>query len=843
MVRPMSIAAPADSVPGSREWPLGVRIGLVGLAYFALARLGLSFATITANISPVWPPSGLALGALIIGGLRLWPGVACGALAAAISAGAAPWAALAMATGNTLEPVVTVALLRRLFEFRDDFEHPRHVVGFLLLLGTVGAPLSALLGSGASWLSGNVQADQYLAAALTWWGGNFAGGLIVGPMLIAAHQVIVRTRPAAMLRELVGLLVLLFAVGGTVFVWGRRLGLDHPGLLVLPFPLLVWTAWRFAIGGAALSLLLLSSLAVWGTAAGTGPFAHASVHLGYGNLLVYVVVVALTSLGLAAFNVQREQALARLRQREWQLSEAQRIGNLGVWVWDLRRNTFQLSEGGLRILGETRARFLPAVQSFLERVHPDDRAHAESMFAEVRRSDERATCEVRIVRPDGQIRHVTTACSVLRNARQQPTVLLGTLFDFTDRKRSEDEQVQLQRKLLETQKLESLGILAGGIAHDFNNLLTGVLGNASLLRLQLPEGSPMVEGLRRIETSAERAADLCRQMLAYSGKGRFVLRHVDLNEIVRSTLGLAQGSVPKKAEISFVGATALPRVHADLPQLRQILLNLVMNAAEALPETGGRVAVRTGTMAVDATWLGGAYLAPELPQGEYVFLEVEDTGTGIRPELHAKIFEPFFSTKFTGRGLGLAAVAGIVRAHHGAVRLVSEPGRGSTFRIVFPPSPAETQPSLARTPTPAPTSAAPAPREEQTILVVDDEQTIRQVAADLLAKNGFRTIVAEDGLKAVELLGAEQRPIRAVLLDYSMPKIDGLETLKRLRSLRPELPIVLMSGFEAEEALERFAGLRVSAFLQKPFSAAELIAALTAARTPPTPAADGPANR
>ncbi len=829
-------AAASSSPLRAQEWPLGVRIALVGLAYFALARLGLAFATITANVSPIWPPAGLAFGTLIIGGLRLWPGVACGAFAAALSAGAEPWAALLMAAGNTLEPVVTVALLRKLFEFRDDFERPRHVVGFILLHGAVGTPLSALLGTGALWLDGKVGGEHWLAAALTWWGGNFAGGLVLGPLLIAAQHVVMRARPAALLRELVGLTALLVIVGGTVFVWGPPWGLSHPTLIVLPFPLLIWIAWRFAIGGAALSLLLLSILAVWGTALGGGPFGALSPRAAYGFLLVYLAVVALTSLVLAAFNVQREQVLSRLRQREWQLSEAQRIGNLGVWVWDLRTDSFQLSEGGLRILGGERAEFAPKIGTFLERVHPEDRRQLEELILRVRRSDRRESCEVRIPREDGPPRYITVACSALRSSRGQATTLLGTLFDVTERKRYEDEQASMQRKLLETQKLESLGLLAGGIAHDFNNLLTGILGNSSLLRLQLPEGSPQHEGLRRIETSAERAADLCRQMLAYSGKGRFVIRTVELNELVRSTLALAQSTLPKRADLTFTPAAALPGIRADLLQLRQVLLNLAINAAEALPETGGRVAVRTGTVPVDRTWFAGAYLAPDLPEGEYVFLEVEDTGAGIPPELLPKIFDPFFSTKFTGRGLGLAAVAGIVRAHHGAIRVSSQPGRGTTFRIVFPPAPPEPRPAAAGAPTGtaraiAPTSATTAPVH---VLIVDDEDTIREIAAEVLVKNGHSTTVAEDGRRALELFARDDRRFHVVLLDYAMPHLDGLETFRQLRQRRTDLPVILMSGFEREEALDRFVNLGLAGFLQKPFTPTELLAAIAhaTARTP-----------
>ncbi len=817
---PATHAGQTHSSP--REWPWSVRIALVGLAYFVLARLGLTFATITASISPVWPPSGLALAALIIGGVRLWPGVACGSLAAAISTGATPAAATLMAVGNTLEAVVTVVLLRRLFAFHGNIERPWQVVGYILLLGGVGAPIAAVLGTGAALLSGTINWPQAPLAALTWAGGNFVGGLVVGPLLITARQMAARLRSLAALGEFAGMLAVLAVVGGAVFIWGRRWGLVHPVLLVLPFPVLIGIAWRFAIGGAAVAVLLLGALAVWGTAAGSGPFAGGTAAAAFAYLLIYIVVIALTSLVLASFNAQRERLVARLRQREWQLSEAQRLANLGVWIWDLARDEFQLSAGGLRILGLRKETFAPRLESLLRCVWAEDRPQLEELLRRVRLGEEGQACELRIERSDRQLRHVTTTCTILRDQRGAPQVLLGTLFDFTDRKRSEDEREAWHRKLLETQKFESLGMLAGGIAHDFNNLLTGVLGNASLLRLQLPEGSSMSEGLRRIEVSAERAADLCRQMLAYSGKGRFLVRAVEINEMARGTLALARNSVSKKAELVFQAGEPGPRVRGDTLQLRQVLLNLLLNAAEALPEGGGQVVVRTGTTAVSRDWLAAAYLAPDLAPGEYAFIEVADTGCGIEASLQERIFEPFFSTKFTGRGLGLAAVAGIVRAHQGAVQVTSQSGRGATFRVVLPSMAEERAPAVAAAPaaSPAggngPTQAGGA--EGGAWLVVDDEAAVRQVAADVLGGAGLAVVAASDGVQALELFGAEGHGVQAVLLDLSMPRLGGLETFKRLRERCAGVPVVLMSGFEAEEALERFAGLGITGFLQKPFT-------------------------
>jgi signal transduction histidine kinase/CheY-like chemotaxis protein len=568
--------------------------------------------------------------------------------------------------------------------------------------------------------------------------------------------------------------------------------------------------------------------------------------MGYANLLLYVVVVAATALGLAAFNGQREHALERLQQREWQLNEAQRIGNLGVWVWDLDTDSFKLSDGALRILGSIQGQSSPSPESLLTRLIPEDRRAVEEMLLRVRQSCQRETCEARVRRDEDHLRHVTIACSAVINHRGQVTSLLGTLFDFTERKHYEDEQVRLQRRMLETQKLESLGMLASGIAHDFNNLLTGILGNSSLLRIQLPDGSPMAEGLRRIESSAERAADLCRQMLAYSGKGRFVVRTIDLNELARGTMVLAQTSMPRKAMLSLSPAATSPRIRADMMQLRQVVLNLLLNAAESLPEDGGKVDVRVGTLNVDKAWLASAYLAPDLPAAEYAFIEVSDTGCGIPSDLQQRIFEPFFTTKFTGRGLGLAAVAGIARAHRGAVRVASKAGEGSRFTVVLP---FDTEPASASFAPPGPLLAGTArlPATAQPtgplVLIVDDEETILQVASEYLTKNGLPTATATDGVQALERFG-DGRDYRGVVLDYAMPRLDGLGTFKQMRQRRPDIPVLLTSGFEADEALERFAGLGITGFLQKPFTGAGLLAALRTAlgQEAPPPPPDTPAG-
>ena len=307
----------------------------------------------------------------------------------------------------------------------------------------------------------------------------------------------------------------------------------------------------------------------------------------------------------------------------------------------------------------------------------------------------------------------------------------------------------------------------------------------------------MREDLGKIVLVSERAAGLCRQMLAYSGRGRFVLGPLDLNQTVKEMLGLLQVSISKKATLHVNLAERLPPIIADATQVRQVVMNLVLNASEAIGDRAGAIRVATGVRLADA--------------GPFVFLQVADTGCGMDEETRRRIFEPFFTTKFTGRGLGLAAVQGIVRGHKGVIEVESEPGRGSTFRLLLPAAKEESEQRRQPPPASVPWQG------EGTILVADDEAWVRDVAARMLQSLGFKVIVARDGEEALVRWQEAPDEVRLVLLDLTMPKLDGEETFRTLHLLRPELPVILMSGFSEHEAAGRFAGKGLTGFLAKPF--------------------------
>ena len=388
--------------------------------------------------------------------------------------------------------------------------------------------------------------------------------------------------------------------------------------------------------------------------------------------------------------------------------------------------------------------------------------------------------------------------------------------DITVRRRALDERNAIERKMQETQKLESLGVLAGGIAHDFNNLLTGILGNASLAAMDSEPDSKIHRYLEQIEKASLRAADLCKQMLAYSGKGRFVVQKHDLNALLLDTVNLLQISISKRASLIYDLAEETLIVIADATQLRQVTMNLVINASEALSESGGSIQISSGVASLDSVLLAGIKSAPETRAGKFVWFEVADTGSGMSAEVMEKIFDPFFTTKFTGRGLGLAAVLGIVRSHGGAMQVTSTVAQGTRFRIYLPCADSQVDHHpLAVSQTPW--------KSEGRVLVVDDEETVRIISARIFESVGLTPVLASDGRDALKKFDADPSII-LVLLDLTMPHMDGEETFRELRRMRPGIKVLLMSGFNEQEAMSRFASQGLAGFVQKPFNVAQLSA-------------------
>ncbi len=439
-------------------------------------------------------------------------------------------------------------------------------------------------------------------------------------------------------------------------------------------------------------------------------------------------------------------------------------------------------------------------------IHPDDRQRMQDVLDASFAARVPFTLEYRLLRHDGSYRRVLSQGAPRLSFDGELLGFIGSVVDIEERKLTEE-------KMRQTAKLESLGVLAGGIAHDFNNLLVGIMGNASLLEDYIAADSPQREILENLLKASERAAQLTRQMLAYSGRGRFYVELLDLSEQARQITGLVHASIPKHVSVRLSLDRNLPSILADASQIDQLLMNLVINAAEAVPEPAGWVEIRTSAEQIDAAFIASSLATDDVQPGEYVMLTVSDNGAGMDEATLARIFDPFFTTKFTGRGLGLAAALGIVRGHRGGINVRSAPGQGTTFRVFFPVAEAHRE--------------QPAPPEKIVvagtgrILVVDDEDVVREAARHALEQTGYEVVVANDGKQALDILSGRPDGIDLVLLDMTMPEMSAEETLPRIRAICPRVPVVASSGYNEVEALQRF-GKSIDGFLQKPYTVPQL---------------------
>ena len=431
-----------------------------------------------------------------------------------------------------------------------------------------------------------------------------------------------------------------------------------------------------------------------------------------------------------------------------------------------------------------------------------------------------STIEVESILRNGKRVWIAWTHKLLQNTvGRRDLLLVGN--DLTKIHQMEEQRRVLDANLQQMQKLESLGVLTGGIAHDYNNLLTGILGYAELALMDLPENSPAKEWIQQITKAGKRAAELTQQMLTYAGKSKVDIKTVDLSKLVHEMTGLIEASVSKKSLLKYQLMDDLPVIDADANQLRQVILNLIINASESMDPQGGLVEIRTGVQCLDRQYLGGCYLDDKLPEGYYVYLEVRDQGCGIAQDTLIRVFDPFFSTKFPGRGLGLAAVLGIVRGHRGTLKVSSEVKRGSVFKVFFPTSDFKALPISH-----PPSNTDTVDRKMPLVLVVDDEETVRKVAQKMLEKAGFAVLLASNGSDGMEKFRSRLQDIDVVLLDLSMPNMSGEEVFHNMRNLRRDIRVVLSSGYLEGEATHNCLGEGLAGFVQKPWQYDQLITAV-----------------
>jgi PAS domain S-box-containing protein len=799
-------------LPRPAAWLL--RVAVLAALYYAAARLGLRYASIGQSISLVWPPTGIALAALVLLGLGAWPGVALGAFLANAATPIPLAAAAAIAVGNTLEAVLAAWLLVRAAGRRPRLDAMRTVRALVLSAAPLGALVSALVGVTALMTTGALPSAGAAAAVAVWWTGDLLGALVIAPLLLAWAPVPPSTASARGPLEVVLLCL------GTVIA--AEVGLGHLlpvhllfrlDYLYLLFPFAIWAALRFGSRGASLMTFTISVVAVWRTVQGGGPFNAATAGGTLFAVACYLGVVAVTGLLLAAAVArEREAATDVLRRRDEQLRVALDAARMGVWFWSAADNRLTWDDTLRRMYGVGPDEQIAGYGDFIGRVHPDDREFVEGTIRRALAEGGRLDYEFRILLPDGRVRWIADQGRVVPAENGGPAGMTGACTDVTDR-RTAEEQLRLAHHM------ESVGRLAGGVAHEANNQMSVVIGAAHFI-LARPDIPPAVRtDAEYIRKAAERTAAVTAQLLAFSRRQVLRPQVLDLNGVLERFRPVLQRTMGEDCAVTLRLDPALGPVKADPGQLEQVLLNLALNARDAMPR-GGALSVETSSTELSQGSAGPDHGIAVQP-GRYVLLAVSDTGHGMDRATLAHVFEPFFTTKGVGQGtgLGLATVYGIVKQSDGYVWAYSEPGQGTTIKIYLPVTE-----ELA--------DAAPDERvlhpvaKGELILIVEDDGPVRAIAARTLADVGYRVLEAESGAMAIELLRRTVDRPALVLTDVVMPGMSGSELAAAVGRLAPGTPVLFTSGYTDGEILRRGLLEPGADFLPKPFSPEALVRAV-----------------
>ncbi len=810
MPAPLASETAASQPPpsGAARW-FRSRPLQVGTAYFLLhlaTHLSAGLFEAGPGGSLWYPPAGLALAYLVlVGPRRAWLVFAANVVGAVLTTRhGLNWSVVAFPLLVTASYTAAAVLVRRLVGPNLLPGTPRQTAVF------VGTTVLATAGSAAAGLTlaSLLQSAPFAISSqafMQWWLGDACGVLTVVPVVMVFAGPWIRGEaptgercdrsPRCLFFALVRALTLVTSLWLVFSIEALPRTVTF-NLCLLP---LVWICLRHGLPGATLATLAITMGGLVGMRQVDRSLETSTA------FLVLQLSSAAVGLALGSSVSRRNRSETETRQLT-QIIEA--TTDL-VFTCDtsgriLHGNAALLRFLGARDLASLRGRELSQLLSAA------GWAELGPILAQLR-STGIWTGELQFGGRTGATVPVSAVGILHRSGPGESDPLSFVLHDISERKRREAERLAQERRLLQLQKTESLGVLAGGIAHDFNNLLTAMIGNVELARLDLERGSPLHEPLEQVEFAAQRAADLCRQMLAYAGRRPLAASRVDLNALIGQTQRLFHATLGPKIAVELSLTPASVIVEAEPPQIQQVVLNLVINAAEAIGDREGRIAIRTDHRSFSAEQLRAEFNTDTLPAGRYSFCEVEDSGRGIAPEHLPRIFEPFFSTKQTGHGLGLAAVYGVVTSHRGAIAVRSRPGEGSAFRFVLPLA---SEAVVAA----APETRRPEWRASGVALVVDDEPSVQLVAAAMLRSFGFETLVAGDGVEAVELFRKHAGKIRLVLLDLIMPRRDGVETLGELQRVAPEIPVVLMSGFVGDIDLARFPDAKPAGRLTKPFS-------------------------
>ncbi len=519
---------------------------------------------------------------------------------------------------------------------------------------------------------------------------------------------------------------------------------------------------------------------------------------------------------------ERHEAELELKKMWERLDTALKAGVIGLWDVDIRKNKLILNTIMSELLGFKSNTIDDASITWEDYIHTDDFPSAQKtlnmLFGQ---KNETYTDEYRAKLPDGSYRWFFSRGRIVEyDSDNRPLRAAGSVIDITEKKEAELKRVELELKMQQAQKLESLGVLAGGIAHDFNNLLTGILGNSEILLYELPQDTEIQQRIIEIKRATKLASQLTNQMLAYSGKGTFIIEQINLNDLIIDMHTLLEASISKKVDLSYSFLPELPGIKGDATQIRQVLLNMILNGSDAI-ENNGTIMVKTSVSSLTLPEIETLAISNNVIPGNYAVLEITDSGCGIESGKLEQIFEPFFTTKFTGRGLGLSAVSGIIRSHNAGLSVKSIIGEGTCFKIFFPVSlegGIQDKQAIKK--------RQAAGVKSLTVLIADDEKYIRDLTTKMLHISGYKVHIARNGKEAIEVFMKNKNEISCIMLDLTMPELDGSEALSEIRKIDPDIPIIITSGYCEFDIVSRFADEKIAGFLQKPYNLEDIVSAI-----------------
>lgn len=786
----------------------------VAVAYVLTGTATLRFEqSVGPNLSSMlWLPSGIALVWALRERFTLLPGIALGAALTTLFEGS-PWIhVLATGTANSVEIGVALALLTGA-GFDRRFTSVRDVILLVVLACGLAAAAAAALSVTSLVGTGGAPPDAFGRIWLMWWLTHAMGMLLIVPTTLIVRQ----RAPVFTRTSIAEAAILLPAITASAWIAFMAPSTSlRAELFFLPFPLILLGAVRGDGLIAPLGGLAVTAIAIVGSLTFRGPFSQGTPNEALFLTWSFVSVTIVSTVIASAVVHERARAQEEVASGQRRLEAVLEATNEAILVGDRQGRVTDVNSAFLRLAGtdtSTDEHLGRDVRELLTRIGPsevvDGRPSPPVLDPHVGPL-ERSAAELRL--SDGRI--VEAESIPLRGGHDVPG-RVWSMRDITQRVSAEEERRRLHEQILHSQKLEGLGVLAGGVAHDFNNILAGITGYAELLLLQ-PEldasGRSDAEGIIK---ASQHAAGLCGQLLTYAGKTTAVLSPVDIVDCLSDMRHLLGLSVSKGADLRFDLAEDPMVALVDEVQIRQVVFNLVTNAAEAVSEGSGSgsVLVRVTRRQLGRKWFEKAFGAEGLPEGAYVVIEVEDDGVGMDREEVAKIFDPFVSTKGSGRGLGLAAVMGVLRSHSGAIRVETSAGLGTRFEVALPYDGAQVGPFPSMEP------SRPAVFGPGTILVVDDEPVIRETLARMVEKDGHTVLQAADGDEALEILATCHADLDLIVLDLTMPRRDGVSTLSEMRRLGYRIPVLLASGY-SDAAVPPDAA--VAGFIQKPFRSAEL---------------------